>query len=285
VAEAGKLQVRRFLTETPLARQFERGFPHTPRGAETIPWSAFRRERYPQPALALAAHAMRGLAVGEYGAISLFARAAAALSLLGAPFDLVAAAARIPGDELRHADLALRMAALCEGRALAEVGVEVDRPGISRTLDRPMDIADLDALMVEVAAIGETLAGALLSECRRRARDATARALFTAVVGDEVHHARLGWYYLSWRAPLWSRVERQRVADHAGGILVGVETRFWRGRDAPAGSKAAARALGVLDSAGQQGAVRAVMEEEVVPALDALGLGASHAWRARRRGR
>ena len=31
-------------------------------------------------------------------------------------------------------------------------------------------------------------------------------------------------------------------------------------------------------------AVRAVMEDEIVPALDALGLGASHAWRARRRG-
>jgi hypothetical protein len=27
-----------------------------------------------------------------------------------------------------------------------------------------------------------------------------------------------------------------------------------------------------------------VMEDEIVPALDALGLGASHAWRARRRG-
>jgi len=26
------------------------------------------------------------------------------------------------------------------------------------------------------------------------------------------------------------------------------------------------------------------MEDEIVPALDALGLGASHAWRARKRG-
>jgi hypothetical protein len=31
--------------------------------------------------------------------------------------------------------------------------------------------------------------------------------------------------------------------------------------------------------------VRRIMEDEIVPALDAVGLGASHAWRVRRRGK
>jgi len=39
--------------------------------------------------------------------------------------------------------------------------------------------------------------------------------------------------------------------------------------------------LGVLDTARQREALRRVMDEEIVPGLDALGLGASHAWAAR----
>ena len=75
------------------------------------------------------------------------------------------------------------------------------------------------------------------------------------------------------------------MADVAGEMLVGIEPRFWHGRDAPPRSKKAAAALGVLDSVTQRGVVRRVVEEEIVPALDALGLGASHAWRVRRRGK
>jgi hypothetical protein len=43
--------------------------------------------------------------------------------------------------------------------------------------------------------------------------------------------------------------------------------------------------LATLESEGQRAAVRAVMESEIVPVLDSLGLGASHAWRLRERGR
>jgi hypothetical protein len=103
-------------------------------------------------------------------------------------------------------------------------------------------------------------------------------------VADEVHHARLGWYYLAWRSPQWTRAQRQRVADRVGDLVVSIERRFWRGRDAPKAARTAARALGVLESVGQRAAVRAVMEDEIVPALDAIGLGTSHAWRIRERG-
>ena len=111
-----------------------------------------------------------------------------------------------------------------------------------------------------------------------------ASAVLSSILGDEVHHARLGWYYLMWRAPQWTRAERQRVADRAASIVAEMEARFWHGREAPRGCQRAARALGVLDSAAQRTAVRTIMEQEIVPGLDGLGLGASHAWRARRRG-
>src|SRR5262249_20310994 len=158
--------------------------------------------------------------------------------------DIVAAATRILTDEARHADYALRLASLYEGR---EASFSLERAAVNAHLPAALEIEDVDALMVEVAAISETLAAALIGACRDRARDPVPRALFTSILGDEVHHARIGWYYLTWRAPQWSMPERQRAADRAGALVAGVEKRFSRGRDAPPGSRKAARALGVLE--------------------------------------
>src|SRR5262249_47554569 len=155
----------------------------------------------------------RALARGEYSAVDLFARIASALSLNGAPLDIVAAATRIPTDEARHADYALRMASIFEGR---DVSIEVDRAAANGRWKASLEIEDVAALMLEIAAISETLAAALIGACRDRASDPVPRALFASILGDEVHHARIGWYYLAWRSPQWTLAERQRAADRAG---------------------------------------------------------------------
>ena len=221
-----------------------------------------------------------GGAVGEWMAVDLFARLTAALTLANAPIDLVAAAAKIPTDEVRHADLALRMAAALIEEDVYQPAIDTERHVY---LAAPLSLEDLDYAMLEMPAIGETLACALLSASRDGAKDPVARAVFSSLLRDEVHHARLGWYYLAWRSEQWTAAERQRVADRAGNFVAVVETMFARGRDAPRGSRQAARALGVLDTPTQRAAIRAVMEQEIVPGLDGLGLGASHAWRLRER--
>ncbi|HSQ66759.1 MAG TPA: ferritin-like domain-containing protein [Polyangiaceae bacterium] len=275
------MQIRRVLTNTPLARVHERTIlQRGPRKGVAVPWSSFRADRYPAAALALSYDAQRMLALGEYSAVSLFARFVEGLTRAGAPFDLVSAAARVPSDEIRHADLAFRFAALCAGR---EVSVEAGEQHTSSRFDRPMALDELDTFAIEVVAIGETLACALLSACLDGATDPVAHAVYSNIVADEVHHARLGWYYLLWRAAQWSLEQRQRVADHAGAMVVQVETRFGTGRDAPRGAQKAARALGVLNTTRQRRVVADVMKHEIVPGLDGLGLGASHAWRARKR--
>jgi len=277
------LQIRRQLTETPLARQHERVMQGRPRHAiAPIPWEAFDRRRWPDAALGLALNAQQMLAMGEYLAVDLFARVASAIALHGAPLDLVAAAAAIPSDEARHADITLRMAACMAGK---DVTVPVKKELLETRYSHRMSQEELDDFVVEVPTIGETLACALLKACADRATDPTVKALYANIVRDEVHHARFGWYYLAWRAPRWTQAERQRVADRMGLHVVEVERRFWKGRDAPKGQRTAARALGVLDSAAQRVVVRRIMEDEIVPGLDALGLGASHAWRVRRRGK
>jgi hypothetical protein len=283
MASVSRVHVRRVLTATPLARLHERTLDRgLTRKRPPIDFSAFDRDKYPRPALALAHHAQTKLALGEYTAVDLFAHIASAMTLNGVPFDLVAAAASVPHDEIRHADYAMRAARALSG---SESELEFDASALRKRWDRPLGLEELDFAMMEVSAIGETLSCALLSACRERAKDPMMRAVFAGIVPDEVHHARLGWYYFAWRAPQWTRAERQRVADRAGSAVMGIERRFWRGRDAPPGARKAARDLGVLESAGQQEAVRSVMEDEIVPALDALGLGSSHAWRVRARGR
>lgn len=278
---AEKLRIRRTLTATPLARLHEKTIlQRGPRKGLPVPWKQFDPKKYPDSALALAYDAQRMLALGEYSAVSLFARFVDGLARQAVPFDLLSAAARVPTDEIRHADLAFRFAGMCAGK---EVSVEVSEQHSPSRWHSPMTIEDLDSFAIEVIAIGETLACALLSACRDGATDPVARAIYSNIVADEVHHARLGWYYLLWRAEKWTQADRQRVADNAGAMLLGIEKRFGTGRDAPAGARKAARALGVLDTARQRKVVETVMEDEIVPGLDALGLGASHAWRARER--
>jgi hypothetical protein len=272
--------IRRTLTHTPLARQHEKVLAVRASGRKiSIPWARFDRSAHPEPALRLAFEAQRALAFGEYGAVDLFARMVSGLSIVGAPFDLVAAAAQVPSDEIRHADYAIRMASLCAGR---DASFELPIP--QRGWDKPPSLEELDRMMIDVCAIGETLAYALLLACRTRAKDPVARAVYSAIVSDELGHARIGWYYLAWRAPSWTQAERQRAADAAGLVVMDTERRFWHGRDAEPKYAKAANALGVLESEGQRDVIRRVMEDEIVPGLDALGLGASHAWRVRRRG-
>jgi hypothetical protein len=173
------------------------------------------------------------------------------------------------------------MAQLCAGN---EIDLKLDREALVNDVPAATNRENVDFLVLKYAAVGETLAAALLTECRRRAKDRVARALFTSLAADEVHHARLGWYYAAYRSPLWSVRERQGLADRVGEFVVGIEQEFWMGRDAPESAQDAAHALGVLDSATQRDVIAMVMQEEVIPAMDALGLGGSELWAARRRG-
>ena len=134
------LHLRRVLTETPLARQHERVMQGRPRNrAAAIPWQGFDRRGWPDEALRLALDAQQKLALGEYLAVDLFACVASAMALVGAPIDLVAAAAAIPSDEIRHADIALRMAGLMAGEDVSASWFDVQKKLVTRPLRPPDD--------------------------------------------------------------------------------------------------------------------------------------------------
>ncbi|HEV8245425.1 MAG TPA: ferritin-like domain-containing protein [Polyangiaceae bacterium] len=276
----GPIRVRRVLSGTPLTRLHERSLSST-RGRGAIPWGSFQRSSYAPAALALAQDQAERLAEGEYGAVGLFGEIVSGLAMTGAPFDVVSAASTVSSDEIRHADYCVRFAEACAGDSVA---LTVDRDAVERACHGLDTTDEVDFFLLKYSAVGESLAAALLLECRDGASDPLARAMYASLLSDEVHHARLGWYYFAWRAPAWSQAERQRLADRIAEFVVGIEQRFWIGRDAPAGQRDMARALGVLDSERQREAIAQVMSEEITPGLDAIGLGGSHAWRVRQRG-
>jgi hypothetical protein len=279
--EVADLRLTRRLSRTPLADVHDDALRGAvARNSRPIPWQEFDRSRYPEEALSLARDFFVKLAGGEYSAVALFAQITSSMALTLAPIDFVAASARVSSDEIRHADYCLRMASLCQG---SEVTVTVPSSALASDIPRALDLEELDFLILKYAAVGETLAAALLTENRRRATDPVLRALFTSIVSDEVHHARLGWYYAKHRAELWSPELRQRLAMRVAEFVVGIEVEFSRGRDAPDHASDAARALGVLDSVTQREVIADVMNTEIVPALDALGLSGSQAWAQRRR--
>ena len=280
MAAAGAVTLRHRLSGTPLEREHVRLLARRDsRAILPIPWRRFERDRYPAAALRLAADFQRDLAVGELLAVDSFGRVAAALALAAAPLDLVGATARVPADEIRHADYNLRMLALLEGCPLAQVRATLSAEELSvrarAYAGRPTTLAEIDSWMLEVPLFGETLACALLFECGRQASDPVAGALFRSVVADEIHHSRLGWYYMAWRSAAWSARDRERLAERAAVLVRAVPVRAGWGRDAPAGARRAARALGVLDTASQRKVIARALADELVPGLAALGLASA----------
>jgi hypothetical protein len=275
------MALQRHLTGTPLARLFAQDVAGTSTHRRPdIPWEKFDRRAHPDGALEVAYDAMRWLASGEYAAVEGFSRMCAAFSWHGVPYDLIAACARVPHDELRHSEMALRAAARLRGVAESDVAMPIEGRRPAKPRDVRMPLRDLDVDVALVPAMLETIAASLLTEGHRRARDPMMKSLYASILADEIHHARLGWYYLAWRAPQWTRPERQYVADAVASCVVRRGALLSDGREAPRGQRRALDALGVMTAETQHDVVRRAMEDEIVPAFDALGLGMSHAWKA-----
>jgi hypothetical protein len=281
MTDPAPLKLARKFTDTPLKRSHEHSLQGgSQRKPKAIPFENFVRDDYPDVARGLAADLCRGLARGEYSAVALFSSLTFGLSRTGAPLDVLLAASRAGSDEARHAEYCLQMTEALTGEA-----PDIDVPESTFAVNAVSPDQDsVDYSMLTQVAVGETLAAALITECRRRATDPVLRAFFTTLASDELHHARLGWYYTTHRAGSWTLQQKQRLADRLAPHLASVERLFWVGRDAPEEAAPAARALGVLDSKTQREVIAQVMESEIVPGLDALGFSASEVWSLRPRG-
>ncbi len=140
---------------------------------------------------ALARH-WTAAALAEHASVASFARFGLDLLALGAPPDLLLAAARAQADEVVHARLAFGLASAYAGRTVA--------PG-----PLAMHGAVLGADPVEVArslahegCVGETVAVAIATAALDGARDPAVRRVLTRIVRDEARHAALAWRAARW---------------------------------------------------------------------------------------
>jgi len=131
-------------------------------------------------------------ASGERAAAIRFERLASTLRAENADDDIVALAQRAADDECRHIGL-------CDALA-SRFGWT--RPPLPPTPSQPIGPAEFaarDRLLYELVATGclsETLNACMLRAVLDRVRAPEVRLTVQSILGDEVHHARLGWTYL-----------------------------------------------------------------------------------------
>ena len=142
------------------------------------------------------------MAYDEAASVHAFVGLEEDLVRLGAPAELIAAAARSARDEVRHARVMARRARACGG---VVVSPRVRRRGL-RSLE---SIARENAVE---GCVHETFGALQLRWQAAHAPDPSMRRIFARVAADETRHAALSWLVAQWAEPLLDAPARKRVA-------------------------------------------------------------------------
>lgn len=128
----------------------------------------------------------------EHASVASFARFTLELLALGAPPELVEAAQRAAGDEIRHAQVAFALASAYAGEAIGPSEIDIAGAVVSTSLERAA------VACVREGCIGETLAAAAASVEARRAQDPVVREALLTIADEELSHAELAWRFVAW---------------------------------------------------------------------------------------
>jgi hypothetical protein len=203
----------------------------------------------------------------EYLAVSTFSVLAIDLTAAMAPADVLSLCLRAAIDEVRHAEMCLRMAEIYSGAQ------HLPKPAMSALPDDPgrPKLHQALANTMLVSCVSETYATTVLTATRELTTDPVAHAVLTSIYSDEVMHARLGWSYLRYAI----EVGGQGVIDAAAGML----PRALRGvanvveRERPVGEVTpAVRAHGLMTPAEERVIYATCVRDVLVPGFTALGI-------------
>jgi hypothetical protein len=203
----------------------------------------------------------------EYLAVSTFSVLAIDLVAARAPADVLSLCLRAGIDEVRHAEMAVRMAKIYSGEE------NLPPPGMSYLPDDPEAPKLHQALAntMLVSCVSETYATTVLTATRDLTTDPCAQAVLTAILSDEIAHARLGWSYMRHAIETGG----QGVIDAAAAML----PRALRGvanvveAERPVGEVTpAVRAHGLMTPAEERVIFSACVREVLVPGFQALGI-------------
>ncbi|MEZ4296847.1 MAG: ferritin-like domain-containing protein [Polyangiaceae bacterium] len=132
-------------------------------------------------------------ALFEHASVASFARFALELMGLGAPADLVSAAHRAMGDEIRHAEICFTLAGAYGGEPVGPSALSLSGAGMTGR-----SAAELAAAVAFEGCLNETISALLAAAEHDRASDPAVRAALGAIAADEASHAELAWRSLAW---------------------------------------------------------------------------------------
>lgn len=237
------------------------------RRSVAIPWAATTAPALlPAERARLAATWMRR-SEAEYLAVSTFSVLAIDLVAAMAPADVITLCLRAGIDEVRHAEMCLRMAQIYSGAQNLPV------PKMSSLPDDPKRPKLHQALAntMLVSCVSETYATTVLAATRDLTTDPTAQAVLTSIYSDEVAHARLGWSYLRYAIETGGAGVIEAAAAMLPRALRGVANVVERER--PIGEvTAAVRTHGLMTPAEERVVFSAFVREVAVPGFEALGI-------------
>lgn len=253
-----------WLSGTPLEAEHHRLMR---RRTVPIPWADSTADRLTAPERARLAATWMRRSEAEYLAVSTFSVLAIDLVAASAPADVLSLCLRAGIDEVRHAEMCIRMAKIYSGKQ------QLPPPGMSSLPDDPgrPKLHQALANTMLVSCVSETYATTVLSATRDLTTDPTAQAVLTSIYSDEVMHARLGWSYLRHAI----EVGGQGVIDAAAQML----PRALRGvanvveAERPVGEVTpAVRDHGLMTPAEERVIFSTCVREVLVPGFSALGI-------------
>lgn len=206
-------------------------------------------------------------AAAEYLAVSTFAVLAIDLVAAGAPADVLSLCMRAGIDEVRHAELCLRMVEIYGGKRI------MPPPGMSSLPDDPERPKLHQALAntMLVSCVSETYATTVLTATRDLTTDPVAHAVLTSIYSDEVMHARLGWSYLRFALERGGQGAIDAAAQMVPVALRGVANVVERER--PVGEVTdKVRDHGLMTPAEERVIYSSCVHEVLVPGFEALGI-------------
>jgi hypothetical protein len=230
------------------------------------------------PALRPAVQATwRGRMINEHGSAPVFDGLARQLRAAGASAEHVAACERFAEEERTHGALCGAVVEAFGGEARAEVDAPLPFPD-------HRDVAPLEGALRNVISVGclaETIAVAIISAERLEMPEGDLRRLLTRILADEIGHARFGWRFLAEAAPELDAAARARLGAYLAVAFASVERHELRHLPAVTHFPEGAAAYGLCSGAEARELFYDTVRDVIVPQLEAHGIAAGAAWKAR----
>jgi hypothetical protein len=253
-----------WLSGTPLESEHHRLMR---RRATPIPWAETTVAALTDAERARLAGTWMRRSEAEYLAVSTFSVLAIDLVAAMAPADVISLCLRAGIDEVRHAEMCMRMVEIYSGEQ------KLPPPGMSQLPDDPSRPKLHQALAntMLVSCVSETYATTVLSATRDLTTDPTAHDVLTSIYSDEVAHARLGWSYLRHAIEVGGTGVIDAAAQMLPIALRGVATVVEAER--PAGEVTpAVRAHGLMTPAEERVIFATCVRDVLGPGFAALGI-------------